>query len=107
PADVTAMFGDATKDSRVPDIVVEPEPGVIYAKLKATKLAEHGGNTDDDCHIGLVVSLPGLVPAIVADRVDTASVAPTILAALGLDPSKLQAVVAEKTPLLPGIEFGK
>jgi hypothetical protein len=53
------------------------------------------------------VSLAGLAAATVSDRVETASVAPTILAALGLDPQKLQAVAAEKTPLLPGIEFGR
>src|SRR5262249_27230274 len=98
PAEIATMFGDATKDSRVPDLVIEPEQGVIYAKLRAPKLPGHGGKAAAARHVGLVVSLPGLTAASVSDQVDTASVAPSILAALGLDPSKLQAVAAEKTP---------
>ncbi|MBV8566565.1 MAG: alkaline phosphatase family protein, partial [Methylobacteriaceae bacterium] len=74
---------------------------------KATKIAEHGGNSEDDRHVGLLVSLPGLSAETVSERVATASVAPTILAVLGLDPQKLQAVAVEKTPTLPGLDVGK
>jgi hypothetical protein len=37
--------------------------------------------------------------------VTTTQVAPTILKALGLSPSSLQAVVAEGTTVLPGTSF--
>ncbi|MBV9247214.1 MAG: alkaline phosphatase family protein, partial [Methylobacteriaceae bacterium] len=107
PDKIREMFGDPGKDSRVPDLVVESDYGVIYAKTKATKIAEHGGNSEDDRHVGLLVSLPGLSAETVSERVATASVAPTILAALGLDPQKLQAVAVEKTPTLPGLDVGK
>ena len=38
--------------------------------------------------------------------VETAQVAPTILAALGLDPRSLDAVRLEKTTVLPAAPFG-
>jgi hypothetical protein len=98
---ITPMFGDATKDSRVPDIIVQPVNGVIYTKPTATKIAEHGGMSEDDTHVALLLSNPGLPATEVKDPVTNMQVAPTILVALGLDPSALQAVKAEGTKLLP------
>jgi hypothetical protein len=95
------MFGDATKDSRVPDIIVQPINGVIYTKTTATKIAEHGGMGEDDTHVALLLSNPGLAAAEVKDAVTNMQVAPTILVALGLDPMALQAVKAEGTKVLP------
>ena len=106
-ADITAMFGDATKDSRVPDLMIMPVKGVIYAKPTATKIAEHGGFTEDDTHVPVIVANPGLKAATVSDAVGTVSIAPTILAALGLDPMSLQAVKAEGTKVLPGLGLDK
>jgi Type I phosphodiesterase / nucleotide pyrophosphatase len=98
---ITMMFGDASKDSRAPDIVLQPANGVIYTKPEATKIAEHGGFGEDDTHVALLLSNPSLPAAEVKDAVTNMQVAPTILAALGLDPNALQAVKAEDTKLLP------
>ena len=102
PDMIATMFGDATKDPRVPDIIVQPMNGVIYTKPTATKIAEHGGMGEDDTHVLLLLSAPRLPAATVADAVTTQQIAPTILKALGLDPQSLQAVKAEGTALLPG-----
>ena len=100
---ITAVFGDASKDSRVPDIAVLPANGVIYTKVGAKKLAEHGGFGEDDTHVGLLVSMPSMAAITVADPVTNMQVAPTIIKALGLDPMALQSVKAEGTKVLPGL----
>ena len=99
---IMALFGDASKDSRVPNIVVIPKPGVIYAKPKAKKVGEHGGFGEDDSHVGLIVSMPSMAATTVADPVTNMQVAPTIVKALRLDPMSLQTVKAEGTKVLPG-----
>jgi len=96
-----AQFGDPASDSRVPDLMVIPTQGVIYTKPTATKIAEHGGFSEDDTHVALLISAPGLQAGTVSTPVSTTQVAPTLLSALGLDPKALQAVVQEGTPLLP------
>ncbi|MGO9848769.1 MAG: hypothetical protein ACLPKT_19895 [Methylocella sp.] len=53
----------------------------------------------------MLVAYPGLPPAIVNSPVETAQVAPTILALLGLNPNSLIAVQNEGTQVLPGIQF--
>ena len=100
-AALRAQFGDPARDSRVPDLVVIPTQGVIYTKPSATKVAEHGGFGDDDTHVALLLSVPGLGAATVNAPVTTTQVAPTLLSALGLDPQKLQAVQQEGTKVLP------
>ena len=104
---MAALTGaDPASDPKAPDIIVIPDPGVIYTG-STTKRAEHGGNSVDDRHVGLVVG-GGAVQAVASGiRIPipaaTQMVAPTILRALGLDPMKLQGVAAESTPLLPGL----
>ncbi|MGA8757879.1 MAG: hypothetical protein WB611_16370 [Stellaceae bacterium] len=51
----------------------------------------------------MLLSNPSMSPATVASPVETMQVAPTILAALGLDPNNLQSVQAEGTQVLPGL----
>jgi len=51
----------------------------------------------------ILVSNPRLHARTVTSAVETTQVAPSILAALGLDPNKLQAVQIEGTPVLPGL----
>ncbi|PCE29843.1 alkaline phosphatase family protein [Burkholderia ubonensis] len=95
-------FGDPA-NGRTPDIIVQPNPGVIYTSSKK-KDEEHGGNAPDDNHLGLLVSYPGLHRArAVNDYVGTKQVAPTILGLLGVEPELLHAVVAEHTHVLPGL----
>ncbi len=99
-ADLTAMFADPTVDHRVPDVIAEVNHGVIYTT--GSKIAEHRGFSEEDTHVCLLVSTAGQSATKVKGAVTTTQVAPTILHALGLAPSKLKAVVAEKTALLPG-----
>jgi hypothetical protein len=93
-----------TGDPRTPDIIVTPNVGVTYSN-STKKLAEHGGFSHDDTNVILLVSNPGLSSATIFSSVTTAQVAPEILQALKLDPSSLQAVTQEGTPLLPGLPF--
>jgi hypothetical protein len=54
----------------------------------------------------MLLSNPHFKPSAVFSPVETTQVAPTILSALGLDPSALQAVQIEGTQVLPGVQFG-
>jgi len=91
-------------DPRTPDIIVQPNVGVVYTgSLK--KQAEHGGFAHDDTNVMLLVSNPGLRSRSVTNAVETTQVAPTILSLLGLDPNSLDAVRREGTPVLPGLEL--
>ena len=102
-AALAAKFGDPAQ-GRTPDIIVQPNPGVIYTSSKK-KDAEHGGNAPDDGHLGLLVSYPALQAATNAATVSTTQVAPTILKSLNLNPSLLLSVAAEGTQVLPGLGF--
>ena len=91
-------------DSRTPDIIVQPNVGVIYTG-SSKKQAEHGGFANDDTNVMLLVSNPDLESRTVTSFVETMQVAPTILRALGLDPGKLDGVQKEGTPVLPGLQL--
>ncbi len=100
---LAATLGDPAL-GRTPDIIVQPNPGVIYTSSKK-KDEEHGGNAPDDSHLGLIVSYPDghHHERHVNRRVSTTQVAPTILRALGLDPQLLLSVRAEGTRPLPDL----
>jgi hypothetical protein len=91
-------------DPRTPDIIVQPNVGVIYTG-SSKKQAEHGGFAHDDTNVMLLVSNPSLAARTVTSFVETTQVAPTILQALGLDPNHLDAVKKEGTPVLPGLKL--
>jgi len=97
---LTLNYNDPTKDPRTPDIIVTPNVGVTYSGSTA-KQEEHGGFAHDDTNVVLLVSNPSLQPKTVRESVGTVQVAPTILKALGLDPSALEAVRKEGTQVLP------
>ncbi len=99
---LSLMFTDPSIDPRTPDIIVQPNVGVIYTGGKK-KISEHGGFAHDDVNVMLLVSNPRLSPGTVTFPVQTIQVAPTILKSLGIDPSQLGAVQKENTPVLPGI----
>jgi len=99
--DEMAKLGDSSVDPRAPDLIVQPETGVIYTKPTASKIAEHGGGAMDDRHVALLIANPAIRPLTIDADVATAQVAPTILLALGLDPAQLQAVAKEGTSALP------
>ena len=102
-AELIERFGDPTRDPRVPDFILAPSSGVVYAN-KPSKIAEHGGFTEDDTHVALLVANPGLPAGQVSAFVHTTQIAPSILEALGFDGNELQAVRAEGTQPLPGFD---
>ncbi|HXJ92224.1 MAG TPA: alkaline phosphatase family protein [Terriglobia bacterium] len=89
-------------DPRTPDILVTPNIGVTYSG-SGKKLAEHGGFAHDDTNVIMLLSNPSLAPSTITTPVETMQVAPTILQALGLNPSSLQSVQQEGTQVLPGL----
>ena len=92
-------------DPRTPDILVTPNIGVTYSG-SGKKLAEHGGFAHDDTNVMMLLSNPSFDPQTVNTPVETAQIAPTILAALGLDPQRLDSVRSEGTAVLPVVSFG-
>lgn len=98
---VQNKFGDPAK-GRTPDIMVQPNSGVIYSKSGAKDM-EHGGFAADDGHVALLVSNPRIERHTVKKKVQTTQVAPTIVKALGLNPSLLLSVQREGTRVLPGV----
>jgi hypothetical protein len=91
-----------TGDSRTPDIAITPNIGVTYSG-STKKQAEHGGFSHDDTNVMILVSNPSFAPTTVTTPVQTAQVAPTVLQALGLNPSSLQGVQQQGTQVLPGL----
>jgi predicted AlkP superfamily pyrophosphatase or phosphodiesterase len=98
-------FNDPATDPRVPDIIVQPTLGTLYVSAKQNFIAEHGGMSDPDMHVPLLLSMPGLKRRSVKFPVQISQVAPTILKVLGLEPLALKSVQVEKTPLLPGLSY--
>ncbi|KIJ35635.1 hypothetical protein M422DRAFT_782479 [Sphaerobolus stellatus SS14] len=82
-------FGNPLTDPAVPDIIVQPELGIIYT-TSHKKIAEHGGLSVDDRHIACFASNPGLKKTTFGTKVQTTQIAPVILKMLGLDPNSLQ-----------------
>src|SRR5205807_3625988 len=93
-------FRDPLKNSRTPDIIVQPIYGTIYTG-SSKKNAEHGGFSFGDANVGLIVSNPVIDPQVVKSPVATSQVAPSILRALGLETGALDAVQKEGTGVLP------
>ncbi len=91
-------------DPRTPDIIVAPNPGVIYTG-SSKKQEEHGGFSHDDTNVMLMLSNPSIKAHTVNADVSTAQVAPTVLKALGLNPASLQAVQLEGTGVLPDVKL--
>ncbi|HEY3989581.1 MAG TPA: alkaline phosphatase family protein [Acidobacteriaceae bacterium] len=93
-------------DPRTPDIIVTPNPGVVYTG-SSTKQSEHGGFGHDDTNVIMLLSNPNFQAHTVYSDVSTTQVAPTILQALGLNPRSLQAVQLEGTSVLPNLDLSQ
>ena len=100
------LSSDPMHDSRIPDLVVIPNPGVVYSPPDDKSIAGHGGFSEDDTHVALLLSNPKLKPRSIRTPVQTAEVAPTILQVLGVAPEALQSVNKEGTTVLPGLFAG-
>jgi hypothetical protein len=99
---------DPGDDPRTPDIIVAPNVGVTYSG-STTMIGDHGGFAHDDTNVILLVANPRFTAKTVSATTTTMQVAPTIVKALGIDPSALDAVRAEGTPVLTevGAELDK
>ncbi|HEY0481824.1 MAG TPA: alkaline phosphatase family protein [Kofleriaceae bacterium] len=88
--------------NRCADIIIEPQPGVIYTtSIISTKKVEHGSFNDEATHVPLVLAGPGVAAGTVHVAVDLRQVASTALKALDLHPQDLDAVRLEHTHRLP------
>ena len=92
------------EDPRTPDIIVEPNVGVVYTG-GTKKIAEHGGFAHDDTNVLMLVSNLRLLAKTYTGSVETRQVPLTILRALGLNPMQLQAVQIEGGSPLPGLPY--
>jgi hypothetical protein len=99
-AELNLKFNSPLTDNATPDILVQPIYGTTYTG-SSKKNAEHGGFSFGDTNVGLIVSNPDLRARTVKTPVSTSQVAASILKALGIDPSELQAVRKEGTTVLP------
>ena len=95
------LVGAKAGDPNVPDLIGIAQPGVVYTG-GVSKIAEHGGASNEDRDVALVVSGAGVAHGrTVRTSVATTQIAPTILRQLGLDPRSLQAVRRDGTRVLP------
>jgi hypothetical protein len=90
------------QDPRSPDIIVAPNVGVTYSG-STSMIGDHGGFAHDDTNVIMLVANPGFTPQTVSALAATRQVSPTIVQALGLNPTLLDAVQVEGTPVLPEV----
>lgn len=92
-------FGDPTKDDHIPDILLKVNTGVVFTT--GSKIAEHGGDNEDDAHTVLLVARKGTIPLETKTPVTNFQVAPSIIKVLGLNLNNLDAYRYQKVQPLP------
>jgi hypothetical protein len=100
--EIKLKFNDPMHYNRTPDIIVQPQYGIVYTS-STKKNAEHGGFSFADTNVGLIVSHPHMPAQTIKSLVLSSQVAPTILQSLGIDPKELKSVRVEGTKVLPGL----
>jgi arylsulfatase A-like enzyme len=99
---LSLIMNTAKEDSRMPDVVLEPQAGVVWAT--DGQWPEHvGGFSDDENHVALLISGRQLMDRVDKTPVPTGQVAPLILRTLGMEKLDLQALRQEHVPALPGV----
>lgn len=98
-ASLREKFNDPGSDPRTPDIILKTQTGVIFTK--GSKLSEHGGFNEDDVHTALLLSQADWDAATIKTPTSNQQVPATILQALGIEPTELQAVRLEQIHTLP------
>jgi arylsulfatase A-like enzyme len=102
-ASAARYFGVPVSDPRHPDVWGIVQHGVVYTGGKG-KIAEHGGADPQDRDVPILLFAPRAVsPGVFDQRLETTSIAPTVIRLLGLNPYQLQAVRIQGTPVLPGV----
>jgi arylsulfatase A-like enzyme len=66
-------------------------------------IGDHGGFAHDDTNVVMLVANPRFKGQTVSNATTTTQIAPTMLQALGLSPSLLDAVRIEGTAVLPEV----
>ena len=94
-------YGDPRTDPRVPDIIIQVVPGVIYTSPTASKVMEHGGINPDDLLTALFVHNPSIECETVTELVYTRQIAVTALMALGAPVFQLDGAQTDGTVVLP------
>lgn len=92
-------FGDPTKDDHIPDILLKVNTGVVFTT--GSKIAEHGGDNEDDVHTVLLVARKGTMPIETKLPVTNYQVAPSIVKVLGLNLNNLDAYKIQNVQPLP------
>jgi hypothetical protein len=96
-------MNSADEDSRMPDLILQPQAGVIWMRKGDEVPKMHGGFSDEQNHVALLVSGRQLTGRIDKTPVPTTQIAPLILRILGMEKMDLRALHQEHTPALPGI----
>jgi hypothetical protein len=102
-ARLTLTLSSPMKDSRTPDIILQPELGVLWTTQDDKAPAAHGGMLDEETHVALLVSGSQLTGRYDPTYVPTTQLGPLLLRALGIEKFDLQALHVEHSPALPGI----
>ena len=87
----------------MPDIVLQPELGVLWGAQGDSALEAFGGMLDEDTHVALLVSGAQLTGRYDPTYVPTTQLGPLLLRALGMEKFDLKALHLEHSPALPGI----
>ncbi len=97
------IMNTAEEDTRMPNLILEPQAGVIWMRKGGNRPRGHGGFSDDQNHVALLVSGRQLRGRLDKTPVPTTQIAPLILRILGMEKMNLKALHQEHTPALPGI----
>jgi hypothetical protein len=97
------IMNSADEDSRMPDLILQPQAGVIWMRKGDDRPQMHGGFSDQQNHVALLVSGRQLTGRVDKTPVPTTQIAPLILRILGMEKMDLRALHQEHTPALPGI----
>jgi predicted AlkP superfamily pyrophosphatase or phosphodiesterase len=101
-ARLTLTLNSPRKDPRTPDIILQPELGVLWTSQNRAPAA-HGGMLDEETHVALLVSGSQLTGRYDPTYVPTTQLGPLLLRALGMEKFDLQALHLEHSSALPGI----
>ena len=94
-------FNRPERDPRVPDIILQPQPGLAWSSDHAKLM--FGGISDSATHVALLVSGSQLTGRTDPTLVPATQLSPLLLRALGMEKFDLQALHMEHSPALPGI----
>jgi hypothetical protein len=102
-ARLSLTLNSPQQDARAPDIILQPELGVLWTSSGDNTLAAHGGFLDEDTHVALLVSGAQFTGRSDPTYVPTTQLGPLLLRALGMEKFDLDALHREHSPALPGV----